>query len=234
MKVLKTFNKASQILTIVAAVAALVFFFFGFASVTADGVQHMLTGAEMSFKGTEEVAGEAVKMARSADVLFCFCLTAIGVIFSALTFKAKGMRYASPFVNLAAGIYMLVIACSKPVYFVDLRPLVGVDYSTLTYEFGVWGITIALLVAAVLGVVHLLVDDYIFVSESKSAKYTIPKRVIRFFKDYKSETKKIVWPTLRMVVKNTLIVFAICAIFGVFIWALDFGLSKLLDLLFNL
>ena len=158
----------------------------------------------------------------------------MGVVFSGLTFKFKGMRYASPFVTLASGIYMLVIACSKPVYFVDVRPLVNVDYSTLTYEFGVWGVTIALLAAAVFGIAHLLLDDYIMVAESKSSKYTIPKRVIRFFKDYKSETKKIVWPTLRTVVRNTLIVFAICAIFGVFIWLLDFGLAKLLDFLFNL
>lgn len=234
MKVTKTFNKASQILTIVAAVAALVFFFFGFATVVANGQTHILTGAEMSFKGTEEVLGQTVKMARSADVLFCFILTVLGVAFSALTFKFKGMRYASPFVTLASGIYMLVIACSKPVYFVDLRPLVAVDYSTLSYQFGVWAVTASLLAAAVFGIAHLLLSDYIMVAESKSAKYTIPQRVIRFFKDYKSETKKIVWPTLRMVVRNTLIVFAICAIFGAFIWLLDFGLAELLDFLFNL
>jgi preprotein translocase subunit SecE len=232
MKVLKTFNKASQILTILAALAAIVFFFFGFASVTADGVKHVLTGAEMCFKGSEEVAGEMVKLARSADVFFCFFLALLGLVFSALTFKNKGMRYASPLFTLASGIYMLVIALSKPVYFVDLRPLVNIDYSSLTYELGVWGITISLLVAAVLGVAHLLLDDKIIVSESKG-KYTIPQRVVRFFKDYKSETKKIVWPTLKTVCRNTLIVFAICAIFGVFIWAVDFGLGELLTVLFK-
>lgn len=232
MKALKIFNKSAQILAILAAVSAIVFYFFNFASVTADGVVHYLTGAEMSFKGTEVVAGETVKLARSADVLFCFVLAAFGVLFSALTFKSKGMRYASPFVTLASGIYMLVIALSKPVYFVDVRPLVNVDYSTLTYEFGVWGITISLLAAAVFGVAHLLLDDKIMVAETKG-KYTIPQRVVRFFKDYKSETKKIVWPTFKTVCRNTLIVFAICLIFGVFIWAVDFGLGNLLKVLFN-
>lgn len=232
MKVLKTFNKASQILTILASAAAIVFFFFPFASVTAGNAQYSLTGAEMCFKGTELVAGETVKLARSADVFFCFILAALGVVFSALTFKSKGMRYASPLFTLGSGIYMLVIALSRPVYFVDLRPLVNVDYTTLAYEFGVWGITISLLSAAVLGTTHLLLDDKIIVAESKG-KYTIPQRVVRFFKDYKSETKKIVWPTFKTVVRNTLIVFAICAIFGVFIWVVDFGLAELLKVLFK-
>ena len=237
MKVLKTFNKASQILTILAAVAAIAFFFFDFASVTADGVKHVLTGGEMCFKGSEEVAGETLKLAVSADVWFCFFLAVIGAVFSVLTllkrFKSNKIRFASPFFTLASGIYMLVIALSKPVYFVDLRPLVNIDYSTLTYEFGVWGITVSLLLAAVFGVTYLLIYDKIIVIESK-AKYTIPQKVVRFLKDYKSEGKKIVWPTLKTVFRNTLIVFAICAIFGVFIWAVDFGLAELLKVLFNL
>ncbi|MBQ7105929.1 MAG: preprotein translocase subunit SecE [Clostridia bacterium] len=57
------------------------------------------------------------------------------------------------------------------------------------------------------------------------------KRVIRFLRDYKSEVKKIVWPSLKDVVKNTLIVLIICVIIGVFIWLADFGLAKLLDLI---
>ena len=233
MKVLKTFSKVSQILTILAAAAAIVFFFFGFASVTADGVKHILTGGEMVFKGGEVVGGETVKLARSADVAFCFLLTVLGVFCSALTFaKGKTMRFLSPFFTLASGIYMLVIALSRPVYFVDVRPLVNVDYSTLTYEFGVWAITISLLAAAVLGIVYLLLDDKIITLETKE-KYTLPQKVVRFFKDYKSESKKIVWPTFKTVCRNTLIVFAICAIFGVFIWAVDFGLAELLKVLFG-
>ena len=232
MKVLKTFNKASQILAILAAVAAIVFFFFGFASVTADGVNHVLTGAEMCFKGSEEVAGETVKLARSADVFFCFILGVIGIVASVLTFKNKGARFASPLFTIAPGIYMLVIALSRPVNFVDLRPLANVDYSTLTYEFGVWAITASFLASAVFGVAHLLLADKIIVIETKE-KYTLPQKVVRFFKDYKSESKKIVWPTLKTVCRNTLIVFAMCAIFGVVIWVVDYGLAELLKVLFG-
>ena len=93
-------------------------------------------------------------------------------------------------------------------------------------------ITIALLFAAVVGVAHLLLDDYIVVNSSKSAKYTIPKRLVRFVKDYKSEVKKIVWPNRKTVFKNTVIVLSICLILGAFIWLVDFGLAQLLDLIF--
>lgn len=229
---IKACNKTTQILTIVASAAAFVLFFFAFATVMSNGQGVTLTGAQMAFKGTIETAAGEIKMARSTDVWFCLILTAVSVLFSALTFKFKGMRYAAPAVALGAGIYMLVIACSSPAAFVDTRPLPGV--TGVAYEFSVLWIAICLLAAAVLGAAHLLLDDKIIVSEGKGKKYTIPQRVVRFFKDYKSEAKKIVWPNRKTVFKNTLIVLAMCLIIGAFIWVLDFGLAKLLDFLFAL
>ena len=46
-------------------------------------------------------------------------------------------------------------------------------------------------------------------------------RIGRFFKDLKGETKKIVWPTRKQVINNTLVVFAACLLIGVLIWGLD-------------
>lgn len=55
-------------------------------------------------------------------------------------------------------------------------------------------------------------------------------KMFRFFKEVKSEMKKVVWPSRKQVVKNTLIVMAVVLILGVFIWALDllfqFGLFQ--------
>ena len=65
-------------------------------------------------------------------------------------------------------------------------------------------------------------------------KPTIMKRLIKFFRDYKSEVKKIVWPSFKDVVKNTVIVLIMCAVVGAFIWLLDFGLAKLLDVIWAL
>lgn len=47
-------------------------------------------------------------------------------------------------------------------------------------------------------------------------------RVRRYFRELKSELKKVVWPTPKQVLKNAAIVVA-CVIFvGVFIWLFDF------------
>lgn len=43
----------------------------------------------------------------------------------------------------------------------------------------------------------------------------------RFFREVKAEMKKVVWPTRKQVVNNTLIVFAMVLIAGIFIWVLD-------------
>ena len=50
-----------------------------------------------------------------------------------------------------------------------------------------------------------------------------------FFKGYKSELKKIVWPSWKTILKNTGIVITFIVILGLFIYAVDF----LFSLLFN-
>ncbi len=228
---IKVSSKVTQILTILASATALVMFFLAFATVTSNGQAITLTAAQLSFKGSVEVAGEAVKLGRSSHIWFCMILTVLSVLFSGLTFKFKGMRYAASAFNLGTGIYMLVVALNRPGVFVDTRPLTGV--SALSYEFAAWGIPIALLAAAVFAIAYLLLSDRVLVAEGKGKKYTIPQRVVRFFKDYKSEVKKIVWPNRKTVVRNTLVVLAMCLILGAFIWLLDWGLAELLKLIFS-
>jgi preprotein translocase subunit SecE len=46
-------------------------------------------------------------------------------------------------------------------------------------------------------------------------------KIFRFFTEVKSEMKKVVWPTKKQIINNTLIVFAAVAVIGVFIWVLD-------------
>ena len=45
--------------------------------------------------------------------------------------------------------------------------------------------------------------------------------VARYFRELRSELKKVVWPTPQQVVKNTLIVVACVLVIGVFIWLFD-------------
>ncbi|MDO4618779.1 MAG: preprotein translocase subunit SecE [Clostridia bacterium] len=229
---MKTVNRICQILSIIFAVVSLVLFFTDFATITTTAGDVKAVGAVLGFGGELTVADVKYDMARSADILFCFWLTVIGLALSVFSFKSKGVRYAAPAVGLGAGIYMLVIALSNATSFVDARPLsTQLGVSSIAYSSTVLLAAIALLLFAVASAAYLLIDDYIEVMQSKGAKRTILQRVIGFFKDYKSEVKKIVWPGIKDVVKNTLIVLVMCLLVGAFIWLLDFGLGNLVKYL---
>ena len=47
-------------------------------------------------------------------------------------------------------------------------------------------------------------------------------KVRKYFREFRSELKKVVWPTPQQVGKNTLIVGACVLVVGVFIWLFDF------------
>ena len=56
----------------------------------------------------------------------------------------------------------------------------------------------------------------------------------RYFRELRSELKKVVWPTPQQVLKNALIVAACVIVVGVFIWLFDFiarqGVNGLISL----
>ena len=59
-------------------------------------------------------------------------------------------------------------------------------------------------------------------------------KVAKFFREMKSELKKVVWPTKEQVLKNALIV-AGCVLFvGLFIWLFDFFAQILISWLIGL
>ena len=45
--------------------------------------------------------------------------------------------------------------------------------------------------------------------------------ICRYFRELRSELKKVVWPTPKQVAKNTLVVLACCLVVGVLIWVFD-------------
>ena len=47
------------------------------------------------------------------------------------------------------------------------------------------------------------------------------KRLSRWFREMKSELKKVVWPSGKQLVNNTLIVLACVLVVGIFIWIFD-------------
>ena len=59
-------------------------------------------------------------------------------------------------------------------------------------------------------------------------------KIAKFFRDYRSEFKKVVWPTWAQVCKNTLVVIVCVVVIGLVIGLLDYlfsigltGLSKI-------
>ena len=62
--------------------------------------------------------------------------------------------------------------------------------------------------------------------------------IARYFRELRSELKKVVWPTPKQVLKNTMIVLACVLIVGIFIWVFDFaagnGIKWLIQAIANL
>ena len=57
--------------------------------------------------------------------------------------------------------------------------------------------------------------------------------ICRYFRELRSELKKVVWSTPKQVLKNTLIVIVAVLVVGVFIWVFDFVARFGIDTLIN-
>ena len=54
------------------------------------------------------------------------------------------------------------------------------------------------------------------------------KKVVRFFKDIRSELKKVIWPTREQLTKSTITVLLVCLAMGIIIWVSDAILARVL------
>ena len=61
--------------------------------------------------------------------------------------------------------------------------------------------------------------------EAKNKKETKNKK--RFFKDFKAELKRVVWPTPKQLLNSTVAVITIVLVIGVIVFALDMGFELL-------
>ena len=59
-------------------------------------------------------------------------------------------------------------------------------------------------------------------------------KVCKFFRELKSELKKVVWPTPKQVAKNTLIVLAVVIVIGAIVFLFDWLASGGIGLLSNI
>lgn len=56
----------------------------------------------------------------------------------------------------------------------------------------------------------------------------------KFFKDFKGESKKIVWPDGKTVLKSSLVVLVVVAVVALVVFGIDMGLAKIVEGLQNL
>ena len=57
--------------------------------------------------------------------------------------------------------------------------------------------------------------------------------ICKYFRELKSELKKVVWPTPKQVLKNALIVIGVVIVVGAFIWVFDLVGQTLVTALIN-
>ncbi len=60
------------------------------------------------------------------------------------------------------------------------------------------------------------------------------KKIAKWFREMKSELKKVVWPSGKQLFNNTLVVLAAVLIVGIIVCVFDFGAGKAIGLLKNL
>ena len=60
------------------------------------------------------------------------------------------------------------------------------------------------------------------------------KRISRWFREMRSELKKVVWPSKSQMVNNTLVVIACVIVVGSFIWVFDFVALQIVQGIINL
>ena len=71
-------------------------------------------------------------------------------------------------------------------------------------------------------------------SDKKDKKPSVFSRIAKYFRECKSEIKKIVWPTPKATFRNMGIVLVVLLVLGLFIYGLDTGLIALLKLVMDI
>jgi preprotein translocase subunit SecE len=72
------------------------------------------------------------------------------------------------------------------------------------------------------------------VEGAKKDKVSFAARGARWSREMKSEFKKVLWPTRKQTINNTLVVIACVIIVGIFIWVFDFLADQIVSALLAL
>ncbi len=70
--------------------------------------------------------------------------------------------------------------------------------------------------------------------KDKAAKPSFSSRVRKWWREMKSELKKVQWPTSKQTINNTVIVIACCVVVGICIWLFDWLAQSIISALLAL
>lgn len=226
---MKAAKSVLHVISLLLTLCALGLFFTTFANLVLAGqIPLRLTGLQVTFGLPVTVSGQSVNFSHSLYFFLLFLLGAVGFIFLLIAYKAAKAVYVTPIATLAAAIIALVMGLRIPTNFVDFRPL---DLFSAAYTPVVLWLALVFFVCAVVSVAYILVADHVAVLEAGGKKQSILQRLHKWLRDFRSEVKKVIWPTRHDVIKNTVAVFFMCLILGGLIWLFDWGVSALMDLL---
>ena len=238
MKILRDFLGVFAVLVAVGVIAS--FCFLPIASVDTHNAKDeeatvSVSALELAF-GTDvsDTLGYAqedtIFTFKSGWYMVSFLLAALTTVFVVLGFKSMGSYGAAVITGLINSVIILVIAVSSPTAYADFGRLHAHDPSLTWVRFLLLGLAVGSVVATSAAA---LIKDRVLVVLSNGTRKTIPQRVIQFLREYKSEIKKIVWPGPKNVVKNTLVVLAVCAVVLLIVWLVDLGMGELFNLVFE-
>lgn len=67
-----------------------------------------------------------------------------------------------------------------------------------------------------------------------TTKKKFTERIANWFRGMKSELKKVVWPSRKQLINNSLVVLAVVVVCGIVLWAFDYVASNLVQVLISL
>ena len=228
---MKMVSNLLRVLAVLLAVGTFVAFLFPFVDVAVSDKTATLNGLQCALGGdlsNELGAGmETFKGGYFFGALVFVLLTAASMVVGFFS-KKKGWNGTALVTGVLASILLVVFIADDPVAYVDMG---GVAGATLSYTLFMLLAVIGSIASVVVCAAGVLAHDAVVCKES--GELTIPKKIFKFLREYKSELKKVVWPGPRSVVKNTLVVLGFCAVALLIIWLVDLGLGELFELCFG-
>ncbi len=237
---MKAVSLASRILAAVLGVATFALLWFGIVHIASAQGTFELSAAQLAFGSelTKDSLGNTLKNGVDMNISAWFCFTFFTAAIAAITGCVSLIRKdnksstASLIFGAVTGLMTVLFICNTPGTYVDYRPLTGIR-GQIWYNNTFIVLLCVALAFVVVTAASILIFDYVTVKESNGAKKVLLVRFKSWLLEYKSEIKKITWPKLPTVVRNTVIVLIMCGIMALFIGLVDLGLGKLLELVFG-